>query len=358
MEFRILGPFEASERGQPLDVGAGKQRALLALLLLRAGEVVSTDRLIDALWEERPPASALNSVHIYVSQLRKALGNGRLETRGHGTCSRSSPSSSTSPSSSACSTGDKSSSPRARPSGQRRPSGGTRPLAWTSAFGLHVRTLRTRRDRTARGAAPRCPGGEDRGRPRPRPPRRARIGARGARSRASAAGASTRSAHARPLPLGPPSGGARCVSASAQDARRGARARAGRRLQELEGAILRQDTELDPPGRSCHPARPNSPAKRPPDRNRRCSPSVRGDGRRRHRARRRRQPGTQLSFSQLGGSDRREVESARGRDPGRQRPLERRSGRRVGVGSECAGPHRLAHRPRDGGSRPTHRRRG
>lgn len=84
MEFRILGPFEACERGQPLEVGAGRQRALLALLLLRAGEVVSTDRLIDALWGERPPASALNSVHIYVSQLRKVLGDGRLETRGHG----------------------------------------------------------------------------------------------------------------------------------------------------------------------------------------------------------------------------------------------------------------------------------
>jgi DNA-binding SARP family transcriptional activator len=63
MEFRILGPFEVSEHGQPLEVGAGKQRALLAVLLLRAGEVVSTDHLIDALWDERPPASALNSVH-------------------------------------------------------------------------------------------------------------------------------------------------------------------------------------------------------------------------------------------------------------------------------------------------------
>jgi hypothetical protein len=62
IEFRLLGPFEVSERGQPLEVGAGKQRALLALLLLRAGEVVSTDRLIEALWEEHPPASAVNSV--------------------------------------------------------------------------------------------------------------------------------------------------------------------------------------------------------------------------------------------------------------------------------------------------------
>lgn len=83
-EFGILGPLEVSERGQPLDIGSGKQRALLAVLLLRTGEVVSTDHLIDVLWGERPPASALNSIHVYVSQLRKALGNGRLETRGRG----------------------------------------------------------------------------------------------------------------------------------------------------------------------------------------------------------------------------------------------------------------------------------
>ena len=84
LEFRILGPFEVSDHGRPLEVGAGKQRALLALLLLRSDEVVSADSLIDALWDERAPASAQNSVHIYVSRLRKALGNGRLETRGHG----------------------------------------------------------------------------------------------------------------------------------------------------------------------------------------------------------------------------------------------------------------------------------
>ena len=84
IEFRILGPFEASEHGRSIEVGAGKQRALLVLLLLAGGEVVSTDRLIDGLWGERPPASALNSVHVYVSQLRKALGDGRLQTRGRG----------------------------------------------------------------------------------------------------------------------------------------------------------------------------------------------------------------------------------------------------------------------------------
>jgi DNA-binding SARP family transcriptional activator len=83
-EFRLLGPFEVSADGRSLDVGSGKRPALLALLLLRAGDVVSTDGLIDALWGERVPASAANSVHIYISRLRKALGNGRLETHGRG----------------------------------------------------------------------------------------------------------------------------------------------------------------------------------------------------------------------------------------------------------------------------------
>ena len=83
-EFRILGPFEVRENGQQLPVGAGRQRMLLALLALNAGDVVSTDRLIDALWGESPPPSAPNSVHVYVSQLRKVLGEGCLVTRGHG----------------------------------------------------------------------------------------------------------------------------------------------------------------------------------------------------------------------------------------------------------------------------------
>jgi YVTN family beta-propeller protein len=83
-EFRLLGLFEVLEGGRPIDVGTAKQRALLALLLLNAGQVVSTDRVIDALWGERAPASALNSVRVYVSHLRKALGSERLRTRGRG----------------------------------------------------------------------------------------------------------------------------------------------------------------------------------------------------------------------------------------------------------------------------------
>ena len=55
MEFRILGSLEARECGAPLTLGGAKQRALLAVLLLHANEVVSTESLIDLLWEE-PPA--------------------------------------------------------------------------------------------------------------------------------------------------------------------------------------------------------------------------------------------------------------------------------------------------------------
>jgi hypothetical protein len=58
VEFRILGPFEVLEHDRPLVVGGPKVRALLAVLLLHRGEVVSTDRLIDALWAERATARA------------------------------------------------------------------------------------------------------------------------------------------------------------------------------------------------------------------------------------------------------------------------------------------------------------
>jgi hypothetical protein len=55
MEFRVLGPFEVVEDGHTLSLGGSKQRALLACLLLRANEVVSSDRLIDEVWGESPP---------------------------------------------------------------------------------------------------------------------------------------------------------------------------------------------------------------------------------------------------------------------------------------------------------------
>ncbi len=72
-EFRLLGPLEVRRSGQPVEVRGAKPRLLLAILLLHAGEVVSTDRLIDGLWGERPPATASNTLQAHVAALRRAL---------------------------------------------------------------------------------------------------------------------------------------------------------------------------------------------------------------------------------------------------------------------------------------------
>jgi len=80
-EFRLLGPLEAVVEGKPVQLAAAKPRALLALLLLDRNHVVSTERLIDELWAEQPPAQATKTLQVYVSQLRKALGPERLVTR-------------------------------------------------------------------------------------------------------------------------------------------------------------------------------------------------------------------------------------------------------------------------------------
>ena len=74
MEFRILGPTEADDGGNPLPLGGPKQRALLAILLLHANEVVSADRLVDELWSGEPPESGVAALQVRISQLRKALG--------------------------------------------------------------------------------------------------------------------------------------------------------------------------------------------------------------------------------------------------------------------------------------------
>jgi DNA-binding SARP family transcriptional activator len=84
LEFRILGPLEVMREGAALPVAGQKQRALLAALLVRAREVVSTDRLIDELWGEHPPRTAATSLQNFVSQLRKTLGAEVLVTRAPG----------------------------------------------------------------------------------------------------------------------------------------------------------------------------------------------------------------------------------------------------------------------------------
>ena len=80
-EFRLLGPLEAVVDGTPVQLAAAKPRALLALLLLDRNRVVATERLIDELWGDAPPAQATKTLQVYVSQLRKSLGTERLVTR-------------------------------------------------------------------------------------------------------------------------------------------------------------------------------------------------------------------------------------------------------------------------------------
>ena len=84
VEFRILGRLEALEHGQRLALGGAKQRAVLAILLMHRREAVSIDRLVDELWGERPPPTAAQTIRVYVSRLRKALGDRVVETQGSG----------------------------------------------------------------------------------------------------------------------------------------------------------------------------------------------------------------------------------------------------------------------------------
>jgi class 3 adenylate cyclase/tetratricopeptide (TPR) repeat protein len=84
MQFRILGPLEVLENERALNVGGSKQRGILAVLLLNANQVVPSARLIDALWEDQPPATAQKALQVYVSQLRGKLGKDRLLTKAPG----------------------------------------------------------------------------------------------------------------------------------------------------------------------------------------------------------------------------------------------------------------------------------
>src|SRR5262245_58814199 len=84
MDYRILGRLEVADDGREIEIGGPKQRALLAVLLLHANEVVSPDVLIDELWGESPPPTAGKALHVHVSRLRKALGDGALRTSGGG----------------------------------------------------------------------------------------------------------------------------------------------------------------------------------------------------------------------------------------------------------------------------------
>ena len=86
MEFRILGPIEAHERGLALELGGLRERTLLARLLLSANRVVPAGRLAEDLWSGRPPGHSMATLRVYISRLRRVLGPqaGILETQAPG----------------------------------------------------------------------------------------------------------------------------------------------------------------------------------------------------------------------------------------------------------------------------------
>ncbi|MEA2010941.1 MAG: BTAD domain-containing putative transcriptional regulator [Actinomycetota bacterium] len=80
MDLRVLGPIEVADEDGAVPIGGPRQRLVLALLILNAGETVSTDRLVDGVWGDDPPDAARRTVQAYVSNLRKELEAIRPET--------------------------------------------------------------------------------------------------------------------------------------------------------------------------------------------------------------------------------------------------------------------------------------
>jgi DNA-binding SARP family transcriptional activator len=84
LQFRILGPLEVWDDAEPLQLGGPRTRGLLGLLLLRANELVSNERLVDELFPHIAPARAANNIQQAISRLRRVLGEGVIETRESG----------------------------------------------------------------------------------------------------------------------------------------------------------------------------------------------------------------------------------------------------------------------------------
>src|SRR5690242_6953401 len=76
MEIRILGPLEIVDDGKLLALRGAKQRTVVGLLALNAPRPVSPDRIVDELWGEHPPQSALHAIQVYISEIRMALRAG------------------------------------------------------------------------------------------------------------------------------------------------------------------------------------------------------------------------------------------------------------------------------------------
>ena len=256
LDFQVLGPLRVLDDDRTIELGGARQRAVLAILFLHRGETVSVDRIADLLWGERPPATAVKTVQVYVSHLRRALVDEVLVARGADTRSRSTPSKSMPVASSGWSTKVAPRCPRTLPS---VPPSSSAP-AWRSGGVRRLPTSPTRGSSRMLSRGSRSSGWKrssyDRGRSSPRSSRGAGAGARRL-VREHPTRERLRAQHMLALYR---SGRQADALDSFRDARRALidelGLEPGRELRDLEQAILAQDPSLDPPRAQVRGSRP------------------------------------------------------------------------------------------------------
>jgi DNA-binding SARP family transcriptional activator len=84
VELGVLGPLQVRQDGAPVTVPGAKPRAILTMLGLHNGSVVSADTLIELLWGDDPPRTAAKALQTHISSLRRTLGDGFVLTEGAG----------------------------------------------------------------------------------------------------------------------------------------------------------------------------------------------------------------------------------------------------------------------------------
>src|SRR5437868_3645609 len=84
VELGVLGPLQVRQDGAPVTIPGAKPRAILTMLGLRSGSVVSADTLVELLWGEDPPRTAAKALQTHISSLRRTLGDGFVLTEGAG----------------------------------------------------------------------------------------------------------------------------------------------------------------------------------------------------------------------------------------------------------------------------------
>ena len=248
LDFRILGPLEVLDDDRRIELRGARQRAVLAILLLHRGETVPTERIVDLMWGEEPPATAVKTVQVYVSHLRRALVEDVITSSRGGYVLDVDPERIDALRFERLLDEGRFALAGDDPAARRRPSAlGAGSLARAGTRRSRLRALRAGRRRAARGAAARGGRGAQRGRSAARPARRGRPGARTAGARAPVARADAGPAHARPLPVRPPGGRAGELPRRPPLADRELGLEPGRELRGLEQAILDHDPALDLP---------------------------------------------------------------------------------------------------------------